>query len=240
MAEGWRYLIRNVQPRFSVLSPNLNQSTHPFRSSPSTLELSPFSLVPRFPTSLILARSKRSCCSRPSHSCWSCCLEDERRLEDQQRIRLDELLDMVQDTDLEPREDIQAESSKPRFEETSNNTTVHINFKIRDGIIWKPVSTHLTERSESSEIEKVAMKWVREKWRLFNTELRMLAPQQCYDAAIVHGTYTILLMRESDISIDHEPLLSAMKIGIEAKEQVLNPRPQKDFKEIQNLTLRVA
>ena len=54
-------------------------------------------------------------------------LEDERRLEDQQRIRLDELLDMVQDTDLEPREDIQAESSKPRFEETSNNTTVPIN-----------------------------------------------------------------------------------------------------------------
>ena len=59
-------------------------------------------------------------------------LEDERRLEGQQRIRLDELLDMVQDTDLEPREDIQAKSSKPRFEETSNNTTVHINFKIRD------------------------------------------------------------------------------------------------------------
>ena len=84
------------------------------------------------------------------------------------------------------------------------------------------------------------MKWVREKWRLFNTELRMLAPQQCYDAAIIDGTYTILLMRESDISIDHGPLLSTMKIGIEAKEQVLNPRPQKDLKEIQDLTLRVA
>ena len=53
-----------------------------------------------------------------------------------------------------------------------------------------------------------------------------------YDVAITDGTYTILLMRESDINIDHEPLLSAMKIGIEAKEQVLNPRPQKDLKEI--------
>ena len=146
----------------------------------------------------------------------------------------------MQDTNLQPREDIQAESSGARLEDISNNTTVRINFKIRDGDIWKPVSTHLTERSDSSEIEKVAMKWVREKWRLFNTELRMLAPQQCYDAAITDGTYTILLMRESDINIDHEPLLSALKIGIKAKEQVLNPRPQKGLKEIQDLTLRVA
>ena len=144
--------------------------------------------------------------------------EDERRLEDQQRIGLDELLDIVQDVNPQPWEDIQAESLGARLEETSDNTTVRINFKIRDGVIWKPVSTHVTERSDSSEIEKVAMKWVRKKWRLFNTELRMLAPQQCYDAAITDGTYTILLMRESDINIDHEPLLSAMKIGIEAKE----------------------
>ena len=158
--------------------------------------------------------------------------EDERRLEDQQRIGLDELLDVVQDTNLQPREDIQAESSGAGLEETSNNTAVRINFKTRDGDIWKPASTHVTERSDSSEIEKVAMKWVREKWRLFNTELRMLAPQQCYDAAITDGTYTILLMRESDINIDHEPLLSAMKIGIEAKEQTPNPRPQKDLSEI--------
>ena len=32
--------------------------------------------------------------------------KDERRLEDQQRIGLDKLLDVVQDTNLQPREDI--------------------------------------------------------------------------------------------------------------------------------------
>ncbi len=63
------------------------------------------------------------------------------------------------------------------------------------------------------------MNWVRGKWRLFNTELRMLAPQQCYDAIIADGTYTIRLIRESEINIDNELLLSAMDIGIEAKEQ---------------------
>ena len=31
---------------------------------------------------------------------------------------------------------------------------------------------------------------------------------------------------------NHEPLLSAMKIGIEAKERVPNPRSQKDLSEI--------
>ncbi len=63
------------------------------------------------------------------------------------------------------------------------------------------------------------MNWVRGKWRLFNTELRMLAPQQCYDAVIADSTYTILLIRESEIDIDNELLLSAMGIGIEVKEQ---------------------
>ena len=48
---------------------------------------------------------------------------------------------------------------------------------------------------------------------------------------------TLLLMREFNVNIDHEPLLSAMKIGIEAKKQVLNPRPQNDLEEIQDLTL---
>ena len=52
--------------------------------------------------------------------------EDKRRLEDQQRIGLDELLNIVQDTNLQPREDIQTESSGARLEEISNNTTVRI------------------------------------------------------------------------------------------------------------------
>ena len=103
-------------------------------------------------------------------------LEDERRLEDQQRIGLDELLDIDQDVDLQPGEDIHAESSGARLEEASSNTTVRINFKIRDGGIWKPASAHTIEPSDSSEIEKAAMNWIRGKWRLFNTELRMLAP----------------------------------------------------------------
>lgn len=54
-------------------------------------------------------------------------LEDERRLEDQHRIGLDELLDTDQDKDLQPGEDILA-SPAVRLEEVSNSTTVRINF----------------------------------------------------------------------------------------------------------------
>ena len=65
------------------------------------------------------------------------------------------------------------------------------------------------------------MNYVRNKWRPFNTELRMLAPHQCCEAAITDGTYMVLLMRESDLYIYSDVILSAMKIGGEAKEAVL-------------------
>ena len=97
----------------------------------------------------------------------------------------------------------------------SPSPTLQHNFKLHDG---GTASAYIIKRSDSSEIEKVAMNSVRGKWRLFNTELRMLALQQCYDAVIADGTYTILLIRESEIDIDNELLLSAIDIGIEAKE----------------------
>jgi len=131
-------------------------------------------------------------------------LEDARRLDDQQRIEQDELLDQEidEDIDLAPGE-------------VFDNTMVRINFKVRDGGTWKHASAHTIGRSDPSAIEKVATNYVREKLRLFTTELRMLAPQQCCEAVIANGTYTILLMRESEIVIDYDLALSAMKIGVE-------------------------
>ena len=63
------------------------------------------------------------------------------------------------------------------------------------------------------------MNWVLGKWRLFNTKLCILAPQQCYDIMITDCTYTILLTQESELDIDNELPVSAMDIGIEATEQ---------------------
>ena len=49
----------------------------------------------------------------------------------------------------------------------------------------------------------------------------MLAPYQYCEAAITDRTYIILLMRELDFYINYDFILSAMKIGGEAKEAVL-------------------
>ncbi len=49
----------------------------------------------------------------------------------------------------------------------------------------------------------------------------MLAQQQCCEAMITDGTRTVLLMLESQIDIDYDLILSATKIGAEAKEAML-------------------
>ena len=67
----------------------------------------------------------------------------------------------------QPGKTFRPKAREPRLEEISNDATVRINFGICDGDIWEPASTHLTERSDPSKFEKVAMKWVRENWRLF-------------------------------------------------------------------------
>ena len=147
-------------------------------------------------------------------------LDDERRLEDQQRIEQDELFGQGVDEEMNQAsgEDVSGGQSSGVQAEVSGNTGGGINFKIYDRGIWKHAATHAIDRSNHSEIEEAATKYVREKWRLFNTELRMLAPQQCYEAVIADGTNTILLIRESEIDIDYDLLLSAMRIGVRVKE----------------------
>ena len=139
---------------------------------------------------------------------------------------------MDQDIDQPPGEDILAESSITRLEEVSNNTTLHIYFKIRDRGTRKFASAHRIGRFDFSEIEKVATNWVQGKWKLFNTELRILASQQCYEAIIDDGTYTVLVMREPESNIDYEVLLFAMKNGLKAKELARPFEHQEDPEEI--------
>lgn len=101
---------------------------------------------------------------------------------------MDELLDMESGDDIVAGPEVQAE-------EVSKNTTLGINFRVGNKGTWEPASAHTIERSDSSTIEEVAANRVRRKWRLFNTELRMLAPQQCFEAVVADNTYTVLLMR---------------------------------------------
>ncbi len=68
---------------------------------------------------------------------------------------------------------------------------------------------------DSFEIERVAKKKIREKIRLFNIELRMLTSQKCYQIVMIDETYTVLLIRKSEIYIDDELQISAMNVRID-------------------------
>jgi len=72
---------------------------------------------------------------------------------------------------------------------------------------------------DSFEIERVAKKKIREKIRLFNIKLRMLTSQKCYQVVMINETYTILLIRESEIYIDDELQISAMNVRIDVLSQ---------------------
>ena len=68
---------------------------------------------------------------------------------------------------------------------------------------------------DSFKVEKVAKKKIKEKIRLFDIELRMLTSQKCYQVVMINETYTVLLIRESEIYIDNELQISAMNVCID-------------------------
>jgi hypothetical protein len=69
--------------------------------------------------------------------------------------------------------------------------------------------------SDPSEIERVAVKYIRKHVRLFNTKLNILAPADCFEAATTDGSNTILLIPEAEIDITKELENSISKLAPE-------------------------
>ena len=127
-------------------------------------------------------------------------LEDEQKLEDQQRVQQEELL----------------KSEALNQEEITDNTKIYIHWKLHERGKWKDTSVLPINPLDPSPIERTAKGYMREKIRLFNTNLRMMIPQDSYQAVVTNGTYTILLIPKSELDINNDLLLSAMKVRIEA------------------------
>ncbi len=159
-------------------------------------------------------------------------LEDQQRLQDQQRLEQEELLEeeeldqekMNQQTEQDVNRGEtsanlpstkKARKPETQLEKRSDNTKIRINFKFREEDFWKDASFLMIDSFDSSEVERVAKKKIREKIRLFDIELRMLTPQECYQVVMIDGTYTVFLIRESEIYIDDELQISAMDVRID-------------------------
>ena len=66
--------------------------------------------------------------------------------------------------------------------------------------------------SDPSEVERVAVKYMRKLIRLFDTELNILTPADCFEAATADGSNTILLIPEAEIDINKELETSISKL----------------------------
>jgi hypothetical protein len=100
-------------------------------------------------------------------------------------------------------------------EEGSDDTKVRIVFKFHERGTWRDVPVLSVDPSEPAKVESIA-KNMREKIRLFDTKLRMLAPQDCFEAVTADGINTILLIPEAEIDINNKVLASASEVRAKA------------------------
>ncbi|KAI9777125.1 MAG: hypothetical protein M1839_009081 [Geoglossum umbratile] len=107
-----------------------------------------------------------------------------------------------------------ASSSRP-------TNTVRIDFKVRERGIWKDIPPLIVNLSDPSEVEHIAIKNLRKEIRTFDTNLCMLALNECFEAVTSNGTNTILLILQDKLVIDDEMLNSAAEIHAKAVSQGL-------------------
>jgi hypothetical protein len=69
--------------------------------------------------------------------------------------------------------------------------------------------------SDPSEVERVAVKYMRKHVRLFDTQLNILTPADCFEAVTTNGSNTILLIPEEEIDISKELENSVSKLASE-------------------------
>ena len=100
---------------------------------------------------------------------------------------------------------------------------IQINYQVRERGVWRTADSLLVDPSDPSEVERVAKKYMRKRIRLFDTELNILTPRGCFEAALADGTNTILLIPEAEISIDEE-------LEASVSELVSNTNTERDHK----------
>ena len=108
-------------------------------------------------------------------------------------------------------QDMTEKAAKKRSR-SSDNTTIRIKFKIYKEGVWNDSSAHDVDPSDPSCIERVAIEHIKREIRPFDTTLRLLTSNECFEAVVTDGTNTILLIPGRGIDINDELTNSALKI----------------------------
>ncbi|CAG8978002.1 hypothetical protein HYALB_00000671 [Hymenoscyphus albidus] len=74
---------------------------------------------------------------------------------------------------------------------------------------WRASQIMDVDSSDPSEVKRLAVKYMRKRIRLFDTDFNILTPADCFDAVTAGGKNTILLIPEGEIDISEELEASA-------------------------------
>ena len=92
---------------------------------------------------------------------------------------------------------------------------IQIAFKILERGEWRDVDVLTVDPSDPSHVERVGNKYVRKGIKLYNKNLRVVRPSQCFRTAIEDGTNTVLLISEKNTNINKQ-LVSSVSEMVDA------------------------
>ncbi|KAF4626911.1 hypothetical protein G7Y89_g11248 [Cudoniella acicularis] len=133
----------------------------------------------------------------------------------------------------EPIQAVELRTTRPSRDRRADPAMVWIKFKIRGRGSWRVVQDLEVDPSNPSKVKRIAMKYMRKLGRMhiFDTNLRMLTPQTCFEDVTADGTNTILLIPERDIDTDNLPSSvpekrSDLQTNSEVDLSPLEPNPE--------------
>ena len=103
-------------------------------------------------------------------------------------------------------------------------TQERFKFIYRDGDDWIPMEEYLFGPSLFSSVELIANKHASEGRYLFDTALWSLHPSECFEVAMAHGSYVILVFPAGRLHIDLHLATSASELGDNARPLESNTR----------------
>jgi hypothetical protein len=100
--------------------------------------------------------------------------------------------------------------------------SVWITFKVWERGVWRTAQSLHVYSSNPSEVERIAVKYIRkrEQIRAYDTDLNILTPQMCFQAAIANGSNMLLLIPEKEIDISEELEASVSQLLSESGSQM--------------------
>ena len=85
------------------------------------------------------------------------------------------------------------------------------------------------DRSDPSEVARVAKKSIRKGLRIFDTKMKLLGPDDCFEVVTADETNTILLIPQNALDINDRLLDSASVLSYEAiVDSVRQTKPRRN------------